>query len=713
MESSRFMWRFDLAMDPQRRQPGLTRNLNADACAVRPTCVRLSFQRPAGIALTAVLLFAGCQPSGPEALQRGDAALRAGNSAEAIRLLELAATKLPTDAEVWNRLGLAYHDAGRTTEAQKAYLRALEFNRNLFDVHFNLGELLLEQSLFREAEARYRTYLNASPDNARNADAWRGVGLALQAQRQNANAEVALNNAVQLDPADAVAWNALGLARIQSRKTREAFDAFQRASKADPNLASARLNLAVTAHQHLGDRRAALQHYRDFLNLQSQGPEADAARIAVRDLEIRLGLVRPEPALTSSNSAPSMAAPSSSRPPERVPAPSVAPSNPPPRSVVVSNPPPKPVVVVSNPPPKPVVVVTTPPPPAVVAVVPPPAPIQKVVTPEPLPPAPKPKPEPEPAPKAQPLQVVRVDEEPPPRPASDRLPVPVPETRPVEPVPVPEPAAEPDVADARASRGDVAVEPESAAGDAKKSRSLWQKANPVTWGNPVKWFKKDAATATAPVPATRPKPAPKPTAPVAKPAAVPSVASKPVIKVTPLPPAPKPEFPRYQRLNPVTPVPGDRAAAAAEFQRGIAAHERGDATAAIAAYRRAVGLDPSHFEAQHNLSLAALQQGDVVGALKAGEMALVIQPQSALARYNFAVALQRGRYPADAAEELEKVTVLNPDDANAQVALASLCAGTLQEPARARAAYRRVLEINPNHPQAENIRRWLELHPGP
>ena len=247
------------------------------------------------VASAGVLLLPGCQPSGEEALVRGDRELQAGRPQEAIQHFELAASKLPTEGQVWNRLGLAYHAAGRLPDAQKAYLRALEFNRNLFDVRFNLGELLLELNQPREAEAEFRTYLNASSDNARNPDAWRGVGLALQAQRQYPNAEIALANATRLNPQDGDAWNALGLVRVQARKPREAYQAFQQAAQASPELASARLNLAVTAHQSFNDRRTALGHYRDFLTLQTSGPEADSVRAVVQDLEIKLGLVRPPP----------------------------------------------------------------------------------------------------------------------------------------------------------------------------------------------------------------------------------------------------------------------------------------------------------------------------------------------------------------------------------------------------------------------------------
>lgn len=670
--------------------------------------MRFTFQGPAfAVTAAAVLLFPGCQPSGPEALARGDRELQAGRTQEAIRLLELAASKLPADGQVWNRLGLAYHSAGRLEEAQKAYLRALEFDRNLFDVRFNLGELYLEKGLPREAEAEFRIYLNASTEHARNPDAWRGVGLALHGQRQYPNAEVALGNAVRLNPKDAEAWNALGLVRTQTRRHREAYQAFQQAAQLAPDLASARLNMAVTAHQHLNDRRTALQHYRDFLTLQPDGPESNAVRLVVQDLEVKLGLVRSEQPPTPTNSPPPTV--STARPPAQIVLPA---TNPVPAVVVRTNPPPRPPVVLTSPPPVRPVIVSNPPPPMVVVTSPP----TRVPISISNPPARAAIPtQPSNPPPELPFEVVRVAEDPLPRRADDtavrqrptgRLAVPIPETRPPdtvlrrpEPAPVvpapvaPEPA-NPDVSGtAQTGDDETSGEPNGE----RQRRGFWRKVNPVSWGNPTKWFGK--GTPTAPEVPDR--------------EAARSPIAKASTKVTPLPSLPpsQPIWPRYPRLNPLSPSRGDRAAADFEYQRGALAHQKGDLPGATAAYNRAIQLDPSHFESQHNLALAALQQNDLKTSLKVGELAVALDPSSANARYNFAVALQRSRFPVDAAEELARIAAQQPDDPNSHLALANLCAGDLADPDCARLHYERVLALKPDHPQAPNIRRWLDRNP--
>jgi tetratricopeptide (TPR) repeat protein len=81
------------------------------------------------------------------------------------------------------------------------------------------------------------------------------------------------------------------------------------------------------------------------------------------------------------------------------------------------------------------------------------------------------------------------------------------------------------------------------------------------------------------------------------------------------------------------------------------------------------------------------------------------------ARYAFALALKKANYPVDAALELEKILAGNPGDARAHLAAGNLYAQQLQQPAKAREHYLKVLEYDPNNKQATLIRYWLVDHP--
>ena len=185
--------------------------------------------------------------------------------------------------------------------------------------------------------------------------------------------------------------------------------------------------------------------------------------------------------------------------------------------------------------------------------------------------------------------------------------------------------------------------------------------------------------------------------------------------------APKPPAPvvgstpstaaRYRYQSPGVPKAGDRTQAERSVAEGLRLQERYQVKEAIEKYREAIRADPSSFDAYYNLGVAAFDVGDLPQALLAYENALAVDAASKKARFNLALALERAGYPRDAAQELERLVADHPTEARAQFNLAHLYADKLSEPQRAKAAYSRVLELDPQHPQATAIRYWLEANP--
>ena len=173
----------------------------------------------------------------------------------------------------------------------------------------------------------------------------------------------------------------------------------------------------------------------------------------------------------------------------------------------------------------------------------------------------------------------------------------------------------------------------------------------------------------------------------------------------------KKTWPRYAYRNPVKPAKGDTAAAQRAFAQGLQAHQAQRLPEAVQAYRSAIQSDPSFFDAQYHLGVAATQSGNLRIALGAYEGALAAKPESADARYNFAILLKQSGYPLDAANELQTLLGKYPTDARAHVALGNIYAQQLGDTARARQHYLRVLETDPRHPQAAQIRYWLADNP--
>jgi tetratricopeptide (TPR) repeat protein len=169
-------------------------------------------------------------------------------------------------------------------------------------------------------------------------------------------------------------------------------------------------------------------------------------------------------------------------------------------------------------------------------------------------------------------------------------------------------------------------------------------------------------------------------------------------------------YQRYAYLSPAKPAPGDRREAEWAFREGLQAQRSRRLTSAIAAYERAVQLDPAYFSAYYNLGLAAYDAEELAKALAALETALAIDSGSVNARYNFALALEKADYPVDAARELETLLATHPGEVRAHLVLANLYAQELGQPQRARDHYQKVLRLEPNHPQAPGITSWLSAH---
>ena len=166
-------------------------------------------------------------------------------------------------------------------------------------------------------------------------------------------------------------------------------------------------------------------------------------------------------------------------------------------------------------------------------------------------------------------------------------------------------------------------------------------------------------------------------------------------------------FPRYKYLNPALPGGGDRPVAKRYFDDGAAAQKSKEWPRAKAAYIEAAKADPAWFDARFELGQAAFYTGDTDLALQAFEHALAIDPNDGPARFNFAMSLTQGNYYADAANEFETFLQLNPDNAQAHFEAGKLYAERLNDVARANVHYKRVIGLQPGHPQAVGIRYWL------
>ncbi|MEO7299471.1 MAG: tetratricopeptide repeat protein, partial [Verrucomicrobiota bacterium] len=257
----------------------------------------------------------GCAPAGARALAKGDRLLKEKKYPEAVQKFEEATTAFPKNAEAWNHLAVGYQYAGNLKKSASAFQKALSLNPNLTAARRNLGLLYFEQRNFSAALLELTTFTQLEQ---KNAEGWFYRGLAemqlartsppLEKVRQFESAKRSLDYSQKLHPS-AETLNLTGLLQVQRGRVREAIPFFTAALQQQPDFSPAILNLAVT-HQHLNERKRALDFYKKFLSIARQAPETSQVHRAIQQLESELTPVKNDPAparIVATNPTPTIA----------------------------------------------------------------------------------------------------------------------------------------------------------------------------------------------------------------------------------------------------------------------------------------------------------------------------------------------------------------------------------------------------------------------
>ena len=232
--------------------------------------------------LALALALAGCTPAGPGALLKGKKNLDRGDTAGAVAALKTATTLLATNATAWNYYGVALQRAGQPDDAESAYRRALDLDRDLHEARINLGTLFLEQNKPDAAKTEFTAYTLRRPNDPAG---WLKLGSAQLKLGEIVPAERSFSTVLALKTSEAEAYNGLGLARVQRNRAHEAAQFFAAALQAKPDYAAALLNLATVNQQYLRDNKTALENYRAYLALSPKPANWDAVNEIVGGLE--------------------------------------------------------------------------------------------------------------------------------------------------------------------------------------------------------------------------------------------------------------------------------------------------------------------------------------------------------------------------------------------------------------------------------------------
>lgn len=578
--------------------------------------------------LTLALAMAGCTPAGPRALLNGKKYLDQGDAADAVTELKTATTLLATNAQAWNYYGVALQLDGQPDDAAAAYQNAMNYDRNLVEAHFNLGNLWLEQNKPSDAKTQFTAYvLQRNSDPA----GWLKLGSAQLRLGETAAAEKSFSTVLALQPGDVEAYNGLGLARVQRGMPHDAVKFFAAAVRAKPDYGAAILNEALVNQQYLRDNQAALENYRAYLALNPRPANWDDVNALANQL------AQPQ---TSATANP---------PPVQNVNPSVTPAT---TMAETRTQPTAPRTEVKR--------ETTNPRP-VTTLRPQPRYVEPTVTYAPATPA-------------APPQVVQVQ----------TAPLIVTSPSAAEPMVVYAPQMADSAAPPKSQPpAQSAAQPKSSTPE-KKSGGFWQRMFGSDSQNSANT--KNYDTEVTPLPA------------IGQTVSAPA----PVLMTA---------FARYRYLSPRPPAAGDHRAAEGAFTRARVFDQDAKWTDALLWYHQAAQYDPSWFEAQYNTAVLAQRLRDYSLALPSYEYALALRPDATDSRYNFALALKAAGYAPDAAEELKKIIVADPNSPRAYVALGNLYEQSLHNPALARPQYVKALELDPNGSQAAEIRAWLANNP--
>lgn len=157
-------------------------------------------------------------------LNRGLALAALGENAKAIECLERSARQTPNNPTVWFTLGSLYQSASQSEQAERAYLKTIEYSDAPVDALNNLANLYREQGKFEQAVDAYVKALGF--DNSQS-DIHSNLGVALQEMGRTVEAISSYRKAVALNSENAEARRNLGMGLLLAGQFEEGWSEYE------------------------------------------------------------------------------------------------------------------------------------------------------------------------------------------------------------------------------------------------------------------------------------------------------------------------------------------------------------------------------------------------------------------------------------------------------------------------------------------------------
>lgn len=195
---------------------------------------------------------------------------QAGRTTEAERLYRQCLTLNPRHADSLHLLGVVAHAEGRHAQAVELIGKAIAINGGEAPYHSNLGTALWKLGQPDAAVASYQRALALRPDYAK---AHFNLATVLWQQQRLDEAEGCYRTALGIKPDYAEAWDNLGTVLKAQGKPEDAIASYRRAFEVNPNYPQAHNNLGTVLLEQ-GRRDEAIACYRKALSLKPDYPEA-------------------------------------------------------------------------------------------------------------------------------------------------------------------------------------------------------------------------------------------------------------------------------------------------------------------------------------------------------------------------------------------------------------------------------------------------------
>ena len=192
-----------------------------------------------------------------------------GDYRNAVQLLEGLTGAQTTRPEYYKDLADTLAAQRKTARAVEHYRNALEARPDYFEVHANLGNLLLKTGRVDEALVHYREAARLKPEIAALHD---NLGNALRISGDPRSAVSCHKEALRLDPRLVYTYINLGVALNELGRHNEAVEPLQQAVRLAPNIPQAHFSLA-TALGALGRFAESLEQYQQTIALDATQPE--------------------------------------------------------------------------------------------------------------------------------------------------------------------------------------------------------------------------------------------------------------------------------------------------------------------------------------------------------------------------------------------------------------------------------------------------------